>query len=163
MREIDPEQAFATVQNGPFQLGTLDETIGWGLLLPRFCAALVSLLAATALILAAVGVFGVTAYSVQQRTREIGIRVALGARPADVVRLVLKQSAMLALIGICIGLPVAFASTRALRALVHGMSPTDPIALGGAAVLLAAATLVASYLPARRATRVSPMLALRHE
>jgi putative ABC transport system permease protein len=163
MRDIDPEQAFATMQNGPFQLGTLDETIGWGLLLPRFCAALVGLFAATALILAAVGVFGVTAYAVQQRTREIGIRMALGARPADVVRLVLKQSAILALFGIGIGLPVAFAATRALRALVYGMSPTDPIALLGAALVLAVVTLVASYLPARRATRVSPMLAIRSD
>ncbi len=161
MRDVDPQQPIADVRVGGRVFTTLDEMIAFTLAPFRFSAILLQLAAAGALLLSAVGAFGVTAYSVGRRTREIGIRIALGARPADVVRLVLKQSAALILLGAGLGLPCAILATRALGALVDGLSPADPGLLAAAAALLVATTLLASYLAARRATRVSPMLALR--
>ena len=161
MRDVDPQQPIADVRNGARVFTTLDEMIAWTLSARRFSAILLEVAAAGALLLSAVGAFGVTAYSVGRRTHEIGIRVALGARPADVVRLVLKQSAALVLLGAIIGLPCAIFATRALGAFVDGVMPADPGLLAAAAALLVATTLLASYLAARRATRVSPMLALR--
>lgn len=161
MRDVDPQQPIADVRAGKQVFSTLDEMIASTLAPFRFSAILLELAAAGALLLSAVGVFGVTAYSVGRRTREIGVRIALGARPADVVRLVLKQSAALVLLGAAIGLPCAIFATRALGALVDGVLPADPGLLAAAAALLVATTLLASYVAARRATRVSPMLALR--
>ena len=102
-------------------------------------------------------------YSVVQRSREIGIRVALGAHPRDVLRMVLGHAASLALVGVLGGLVGAVALTRAIGSLLFELSPTDPLTLGSMAVLLASVALLASYLPARRATRLDPLIALRSE
>ena len=117
--------------------------------------------AAVALLLASIGIHGLVAFSVAQRTREIGIRMALGADASSVLVLVTQRGLWLAAAGIVIGLGGSLALTRVLRALLYGTSPTDPLVFGGSAVLLATVVLVASYVPARRATRVDPMIALR--
>lgn len=117
--------------------------------------------AAVALLLAALGIHGLVAYSVAQRTREIGIRMALGAESSTVLLLVTQRGLRLAAIGIAIGVGGAFALSRAIRAMLYGTSPTDPVVFIGSALVLATVVLVASYLPARRATRVDPMIALR--
>lgn len=117
--------------------------------------------AAVALLLATIGIHGLVAYSVAQRTREIGIRMALGAESKSVLLLVTRRELRLAAIGFASGVAGAFALSRAIRALLYGTSPTDPVVFAGAAILLAVVILVASYLPARRATRIDPMIALR--
>ena len=113
--------------------------------------------------LASVGVYGVVSYSVSQRTREIGIRVALGARCRDVARLVFREGLILAGAGIAIGLGGAFAWTRLLRSLLFEVTPTDPATLLSVACLLLAVAAVATFLPARRAARIDPLIALRYE
>ncbi len=113
--------------------------------------------------LAALGIFGVMSYAVVQRSREIGIRVALGAHPTDVLRMALGQALLLAVIGVGAGLAGAVALSRAIVSLLFKLSPTDPATLASVAVLLTAVVFVASYLPARRATRVDPLIALRSE
>ena len=118
---------------------------------------------ALALTLACIGLYGLLAYSVVQRTKEIGIRMALGAQRTRVVTLVLQRGARLVAIGIAVGLPAAWAASRWVKTLLFGLTPADPVALGGAIVLLAAAGLVAAYVPALRASRVDPLVALRHE
>jgi putative ABC transport system permease protein len=117
--------------------------------------------AAAALVLAAIGIYGLLAYSVEQRRQEMGIRRALGARPADIVRLVLRQGLGLTLAGIAAGLAGAFLIGRALEALLFHVSPTDPVIYAGMALLFLAVALIASYLPARRALRVDPVVAIR--
>ena len=127
----------------------------------RIAGAVAVSLGAVVLLLAAIGIYGVTSYSVNRRTREIGIRMALGADRASLLRLVIRQGVVLTGIGIAIGLALGAAGAQLLRSLLFGVSALDPIAFGGAAALLAAVSAAASYLPARRATRVDPMLALR--
>ena len=117
--------------------------------------------AAVALLLASIGIHGLVAFSVAQRTREIGIRMALGADASSVLVLVTQRGLWLAAAGIVIGLGGSLALTRVLRALLYGTSPTEPLVFCGSALLLATVVLVASYVPARRATRVDPMIALR--
>jgi predicted permease len=135
-----------------------------GALFPQRIALLVSGgLGVVALLLALLGIYGVTAYGVVQRTREIGLRVALGAQRPHVVALVLRQGLGLAGIGVTAGALVALAATRLIRGLLYGVASTDVVALGGSAALLALAALVASWIPARRAARLDPVIALKSE
>jgi ABC-type antimicrobial peptide transport system permease subunit len=114
-------------------------------------------------LLAAIGIYGVTAYAITRRTREIGIRIALGARPADIVAMVLRQGMFLVAIGSVIGLVLAATATRLLRTLLFGVRPLDLLTFGGAVVLFAAIGMLACYLPTRRAVRIDAMEALRYE
>ena len=130
---------------------------------PRFQTVLLGLFGALALILAAVGIYGVISFSVAQRTHEMGIRMSLGAQPAQVLRLVMGQGARMALVGIALGAAAALGLTRLMRSLLFGVSATDPLTFAAVAILLVAVALAACYVPARRAMRVDPMTALRHE
>jgi ABC-type antimicrobial peptide transport system permease subunit len=130
---------------------------------PRLYAALIGALAAVALGLAALGVFGVMAYSVALRRREIGVRLALGAGPANIHRLILRDGIRLAVLGGVVGLIGAAALSRLLGALLFEVSALDPLAYAGAALVLGLVTLGAAWLPARRAMRVDPLLAMRQE
>jgi putative ABC transport system permease protein len=129
----------------------------------RFFALLMAAFAGLAMLLAVIGIYGVVAYSVAQRTREIGIRMALGAQARNVLRLVVKQGMALTLVGVAIGLLASFALTRFMEKLLFGVSPTDPTTFASIALLLAVVALLACYIPARRATKVDPMVALREE
>jgi predicted permease len=142
---------------------TLSERIDNSLGGQRTQAATLGTFGVLALVLAAVGLYGVMAYSVAQRTREIGIRMALGAQRKHVLGLVLKQGAMLVSAGVAVGLAAAFAATRLLASLLFGVSPVDPVAFAATSGLLLVVALLASYIPARRATRVDPLIALRYE
>jgi len=141
----------------------LQDQLGGSLIMERFNTSLLSLFALAALLLAAIGIYGLMAYAVAQRTREMGIRMALGARPRDVLALVIRQGMRLAAIGIVLGLAGSFAATRVLTSLLYGVTPTDPVTLTSVAILLALVALLACWLPARRATRVDPTVALRVE
>ena len=129
----------------------------------RFNMLLLALFAALALILAAVGIYGLMAYSVSQRTHEIGVRLAIGAQRRDVLRLVLRDGARLTLVGIAIGIIAALALTRLMASLLFEVTPTDPATFASVALLLAVVALAACYIPARRAARVDPMVALRYD
>lgn len=146
-----------------FGIRTLDQMVNVSLAQPRFSAELVGLFAILALLLAAVGIYGVLANSIGQRTREIGIRIALGARRSEVVRMVLWQGIRLILVGVAVGTISALAFSRLLSRLLHGVSTADPIVFGAVPVVLILVALVASYLPAVRATRIDPIVALRCE
>ena len=130
---------------------------------PRFVMLLLTLFTALALCLAAIGLYGVLGYAVAQRTREIGIRVALGARRRDVLGLVLREALRLTALGVALGLVGAFVATRVLRSLLFEVKPTDPATFICLSLLLTFVALVASYIPARRATKVDPLVALRYE
>ena len=156
VHEVDPDEPIINV-------ATMDDIVNQSLLQRRLSMFLLASFAGLALMLAAVGIYGVQSYAVRQRVQEIGIRMALGAQEGDVFRLIVGQGLVLAAIGTGIGLAAAFALTRLMAGLLFGLSPTDPATFGGVAFLLMIIALVASYLPARRATRVDPLVALRYE
>jgi putative ABC transport system permease protein len=141
----------------------MDALITRTLRAPRFNMLLVVCFAAVALLLAAVGIYGVLAYAVTQRTHEMGVRMALGARRRDIFSLVLGQGMRLALLGVVLGVAGAFAVTRGLQALLFGVGAGDAVTFAGVALLLVAVALLACYIPARRAMRVEPVIALRYE
>src|SRR5579859_785919 len=145
------------------RISTMDQVIAQSVAQPRFRTWLVSVFAAAGLALTLIGVYGVIAYSVSQRVQEIGIRMALGAQRSAIIRLVLGQGIRLALSGTAIGLLGALAVMRVLQSQLYEIKPGDPLTLAGAAALMLLVTLAASYIPARRATRVDPLVALRHE
>jgi putative ABC transport system permease protein len=145
------------------QVRTMEEVIGGSLAQRRLSMSLLATFAALALLLAGVGIYGVLAYSVTQRTHEIGLRMALGASSRDVLRMVMGNSARLVAAGLGLGLGAALALTRLMASLLFQVSATDPLTYAGIAALLSAIALLASYLPARRAARVDPMVALRYD
>jgi putative ABC transport system permease protein len=129
----------------------------------KFQTQLIGVFAVTALLLAALGLYGLMSYLIAQRTKEIGIRVALGAQRRDVLKLVIRQGMAVALAGVSLGLAAALAVTQFMKSLLFGVTATDPATLVGVAFALMAAALLACYLPARRATKVDPLTSLRHE
>ena len=156
---------FSSVDPGlPFlDAGTLEEHMGAAVFLQRLVSTLLSGFAAVALALAAMGLYSVVAYSVTQRTREVGVRMALGAGSPDVAMLFVRRGAVLAAAGLALGVGGALAVAQLLRHQLFAVQPADPVALGGTALCIGAAAMLASYLPARRAARVDPMVALRSE
>jgi putative ABC transport system permease protein len=153
---VDPNQPVSDIR-------PLDEVVSRSLTRPRVASAALGIFAAAALLLAAVGVYGVVAYGVAQRRAEFGVRLALGAEPGDVVWLVLRQSMTVVVAGVVAGAALSVPLASALRALLYGVAPGDPSTLVGVGALIAGAGWLASYLPARRGTRVDPVSALRAE
>ena len=156
VQQIDRNLAFTNEQ-------TVQQLLAQGLWPARMGAALLGLFGVLALVLASIGIYGVLAYSVAQRTSEIGLRMALGAQPRQVLSLVLRQGMLLAVIGATVGVLVAFPVARLATGLLYGVSATDPLTYVGITLLLMAVALLACYLPARRATRIDPLIALRVE
>jgi predicted lysophospholipase L1 biosynthesis ABC-type transport system permease subunit len=156
VRSVNPELPLAGVQ-------TLEEIRSHSMAQTSFAMVMLAIAGGVALLLGGVGIYGVIAYIAAQRTHEIGIRLALGAQPADVRRMVLWEGMTLAVVGIFIGLVGAMGITRVMRALLYQTSPIDPVTFAGAVPLLLAAALLACWVPARRAMRADPIVALRYE
>jgi putative ABC transport system permease protein len=145
------------------EFATMQDSVNLAAQQARVISSLTSLFAFIAVVLAAIGLYGVMAYIVTERTKEIGIRIALGAERRDVLKMILGGAARIGLVGVGVGLAASFALTRLLHGLLFGVQATDPITFASVALLLISVTLLASFIPARRAMRVDPMVALRHE
>jgi len=156
VHEINKDQTLTDVK-------TLDQIKAESMASNRLRSLLLTVFAAIAVLLAAIGIYGVISYSVEQRTHEIGIRAALGASKGDLLRLILRGGMLMAGIGLALGLGGAFGLTRLLANLLFGVGERDPLTLGAVAALLTGVALLACYIPARRATKVDPMVALRYE
>jgi putative ABC transport system permease protein len=156
VQALDPDQPIAAVR-------TMNEWVAMSVAAPRYSTTLLALFAALAMILAATGIYGVMSYTVAQRTHEIGVRMALGARQLQVLTMVVRQGMVLTLIGVALGLAGAFALTRVMSSLLFGVTAKDPITFGVVAALLIVVAFVACFVPARRATKVDPLVALRYE
>ena len=156
VQALDPTQPV-------FNVSTMEQTLEQSLVTQRLSMTLLVLLASLALILAAVGLYGVMSYTVTQRSHEIGIRMAIGAQKRDVFKMVIGRGMMLTLIGVAFGLLGAFGLTRLMSTMLFGVNPTDPVTFASIGVLLTLVALIACYLPGRRATKVDPMVALRYE
>jgi putative ABC transport system permease protein len=170
--KTDPLSAVSTVkgeferidgQLSPSKILPMDRVIADSTTRENFNMLLLTVFAAVALVLAAVGIYGLMSYAVEQRTQEIGIRMALGAGQGNMMKLILGQGMLLAAIGIAIGLAAAYGLTRVLAGLLFGVKATDPLTFSLVAVILATVALIAAFIPARRATRIDPILALRNE
>jgi predicted permease len=146
-----------------FRVTTMDQLVADSMVQRRFSLFLFGTFALLALVLAVVGIYGVMSYMVSQRTREIGIRMALGARLVDIIRLVVSQGMLMVVVGVLIGLAGAFALTRLMASLLFGITATDPVTFTAVSLLLAGVALAACLIPARRAARVNPTVALRYE
>ena len=146
-----------------FDVKTLNEHMRFALFPARIAATVLGVFGLVALLLSAIGIYGITSYTVAQRTHEIGIRLALGAQLSDVLSLVLKHGLKLTAIGAAIGLLGAYLATRAITSVLYGVSATDPLTFGVVSVLLIGVALLACYVPSRRATKVDPLIALRSE
>jgi predicted permease len=144
-------------------VATLAEQVNQSLIQERLVSILSGFFGLLALLLACVGLYGLMSYAVARRTHEIGIRVAVGAQRGDVVWMILRESMLLIIVGLVLGLLASFAATRLISSQLFGISPHDPLTIVGATLMLAAIALIASYLPARRATKIDPMVALRYE
>jgi putative ABC transport system permease protein len=156
VRSIDPDLPAYNVK-------TVEDYLDGTIAIPRFNTLLLGIFAGLALVLTAIGLYGVISYSVAQRTHEIGIRMALGAQPRDMLRLVIGQGVRLALYGVGLGLIAAFAFAHFLSTMLFGVTSTDPVSFATVVITLLAVVLLACYIPARRAMRVEPMVALRYE
>ena len=141
----------------------MEKVLSDSLMLRRVSMLMLTVFALLALTLATVGIYGLTAYSVSRRTHEIGLRVALGASQAEILRLVVVRGLVTSLIGAAIGLSAAFELTRALSGMLYGVTATDPLVFAGVPLLLIAVSAIASYVPALKATRIDPLVALRYE
>ncbi|HEX3585483.1 MAG TPA: FtsX-like permease family protein, partial [Candidatus Angelobacter sp.] len=146
-----------------FRLNTMTDYVEYSMSPQRFSSLLLAIFAGLALILAAIGIYGVIAYSVVQRTREIGIRMALGAVRTDVLHLILRQGVRIGILGLLLGTVASYIATRMLSSMLFGVDPHDPLIFFGVAASILVVVMLASYIPARRATRVDPLVALRYE
>jgi putative ABC transport system permease protein len=156
VHDLNPDQPLVRIR-------TMEENISTTISQPRFRTVLLGIFAASALLLSVVGLYGLMAYSVSQRLHELGVRITLGAQKGDVLRLIVGQGLKLVLIGVAVGLAAAFALSRILATFLYGVTATDPVTFGGVSITLIAVAFVACYIPAHRATKVDPIVALRYE
>jgi putative ABC transport system permease protein len=169
---IEPKTLVASIRNAVkeiapdepiFRVNTMSDLVESWISPQKFSSLLLTIFAGLALVLAAIGIYGVIAYSVVQRTREIGIRMALGAVRTDVLHLILRQGARIGVLGLALGMAGAYLAARMLSSMLFGVNPHDPLVFSGVALSILIVVLLASYIPARKATRVDPLVALRYE
>ena len=146
-----------------FGIQTMDEIVAKSMAARRFALEILGIFAIVAFLLVCVGIYGVMAYAISQRTGEIGLRMALGARRSDILRIVLSEAGLIVVAGVGAGLMGSLVLTRFLQTLLFDIKPTDPLTFGTLTILLAGVALLASFIPARKASRIDPLVALRHE